>query len=32
MLLTEFGRQERVDKGNIVVDAANLEDFLPAQA
>ena len=28
----EFRRQERVDEGNIVVDAADLEDFLPPQA
>src|SRR5262249_27234751 len=32
MLLTKLRRQEGVDKGNIVMDAANLEDFFAAQA
>src|SRR5258708_1624006 len=32
MFLTKLWRQERVDKGNIVMNAANLKDFLPAQA
>src|SRR5262249_27117060 len=32
VLPAELGGEERVDEGNIVVDAANLEDFLPPQA
>src|SRR5262245_42193306 len=31
MFLAELRSQERLDKGNIVMNAANLEDFLPSQ-
>ena len=31
VLHAEFGRQKRLDKANIVMNAADLEDFFPAQ-